>query len=145
MKKPPSESTTADLNKRNEEKGSNHKENVSNKKVVNGKQDKSISTEKSVQEKEPTSGQTEEEEEEEEESNNYGNVPNAPRKMSQHCGSQNHLTHGCKRIVSESGLTICKSVPANAEYCDRFSYMICNRNLLTNCYEFRMKLCHEGA
>ncbi|MDV3180589.1 MAG: hypothetical protein Q8829_02820 [Candidatus Phytoplasma australasiaticum] len=41
-------------------------------------------------------------------SNNFAFVVDAPRKQCQKCGSTNHLTHLCKKAVSEPKVGACK-------------------------------------
>lgn len=47
--------------------------------------------------------------------------------------------------MSDISVLACKNASINAVYCDSFKCMICNKKLLTNCHQLRIKLCHRGA
>ncbi|KAL8126256.1 hypothetical protein AgCh_013518 [Apium graveolens] len=57
-------------------------------------------------------------------SNNFAFVVDAPRKQCQKCGSTSHLTHLCKKAISEPKVGACKYNKADAEdpysFCDKF-------------------------
>ena len=47
-------------------------------------------------------------------SNNFAYVANAPRKKCEKCGSSNHLTHLCKKVVRKPAEGTCKYNEANS-------------------------------
>ncbi|KAL8126046.1 hypothetical protein AgCh_013365 [Apium graveolens] len=77
-------------------------------------------------------------------SNNFAFVADAPRKQCQKCGSVNHLTHLCKKVVSNPIVGACKYNEANADdlysFCDKFDCIPCNIKVMTSCYKLRVYL-----
>ncbi|KAL8110822.1 hypothetical protein AgCh_026529 [Apium graveolens] len=77
-------------------------------------------------------------------SNNFAYVADAPRKRCENCGSMNHLTHLCKKIVSNPSEGVCKYNEAKANdpysFCDKFGYIPCNMKVMKSCHKLRIDL-----
>ncbi|KAL8108306.1 hypothetical protein AgCh_024675 [Apium graveolens] len=70
-------------------------------------------------------------------SNNFAYVADAPRKRCENCGSMNHLTHLCKKTISNSPEGVCKYNEAKANdpysFCDNFDCIPCNMKVMKSC------------
>ncbi|KAL8132633.1 hypothetical protein AgCh_008205 [Apium graveolens] len=77
-------------------------------------------------------------------SNKFAYVAYAPRKQCQKCGSVNHLTHLCKKVVSKPVEGACKYNEANANdpysFCDKFDCIPCNLKVMKSCHKLRVDL-----
>ena len=77
-------------------------------------------------------------------SNNFAYVADAPRKRCENCGSMNHLTHLCKKIVSNPPEGVCKYNEAKANdpysFCDKFDCIPCNMKVMKSCHKLRIDL-----
>ncbi|KAL8102972.1 hypothetical protein AgCh_027488 [Apium graveolens] len=77
-------------------------------------------------------------------SNNFAYVADAPRKRCENYGSMNHLTHLCKKIVSNPPEGVCKynEAKANDPYslCDKFDSIPCNMKVIKGCHKLRIDL-----
>ncbi|KAL8095602.1 hypothetical protein AgCh_036862 [Apium graveolens] len=77
-------------------------------------------------------------------SNNFAYVADAPRKRCENCGSMNHLTHLCKKTVSNPPEGVCKYKEAKANnpysFCDKFDCIPCNMKVMKSCHKLRIDL-----
>ena len=77
-------------------------------------------------------------------SNNFAYVADAPRKRCENCGSMNHLTHLCKKVVSRPSEGVCKYNEAKANdpysFCDKFDCIPCNMKVMKSCHKLRIDL-----
>ncbi|KAL8132771.1 hypothetical protein AgCh_008307 [Apium graveolens] len=77
-------------------------------------------------------------------SNNFAYVVNAPRKKCEKCGSTNHLTHLCKKVVSKPTEGTCKYNEANSNnpysFCDKFDCIPCNLKVMKSFHKLRVDL-----
>ncbi|KAL8110501.1 hypothetical protein AgCh_026281 [Apium graveolens] len=76
--------------------------------------------------------------------NNFVFIADSPRKQYQKCGSTNHLTHLCKKAVSEPKVGACKYNEAKAEdpysFCDKLDCIPCNMKVMTSCHKLKVDL-----
>ncbi|KAL8154895.1 hypothetical protein AgCh_000304 [Apium graveolens] len=77
-------------------------------------------------------------------SNNFSYVAGAPKKRCENCVSINHLTHLCKKTVSNPPEGVCKykEAKANDPYslCDKFDCIPCNMKVMKSCHKLRIDL-----
>ncbi|KAL8126037.1 hypothetical protein AgCh_013361 [Apium graveolens] len=77
-------------------------------------------------------------------SNNFAYIADAPRKRCENCGSMNHLTHLCKKIVSNPPEGVCKYNEAKANdpysFCDKYDCIPCNMKVMKSCHKLRIDL-----
>ncbi|KAL8107816.1 hypothetical protein AgCh_024284 [Apium graveolens] len=77
-------------------------------------------------------------------SNNFSYVADAPRKKCEKCGSMNHLTHLCKKVVSKPVERACKYNEADANdpysFCDKFDCIPYNLKLMKSYHKLRVDL-----
>ncbi|KAL8107376.1 hypothetical protein AgCh_023964 [Apium graveolens] len=76
--------------------------------------------------------------------NNFAYAADAPRKKYENCGSMNHLTHLCKKAVSNPPEGVCKYNEAKANdpysFCDKFDCIPCNMKVIKSCHKLRIDL-----
>ncbi|KAL8146339.1 hypothetical protein AgCh_004181 [Apium graveolens] len=77
-------------------------------------------------------------------SNNFAYVADASRKRCEKCGSMYHLTHLCKKVVSNPPEGVCKYNEAKANdpysFCDKFDCIPCNMKVMKSCHKLRTDL-----
>ncbi|KAL8108912.1 hypothetical protein AgCh_025128 [Apium graveolens] len=82
-------------------------------------------------------------------SNKFAYIADAPRKRCENCGSMNHQTHLCKKIVSNPPERVCKYNEAKANdpysFCDKFDCIPCNMKVMKSCHKLRIDLIESKA